>query len=394
MRARLISPPPHAARRLLRVFRHRTVIPHVGLFWVIFLVAGCGGPDAAATAEAAQRSAEPRTGLSTAVHVQVAPVTRSALTPQATVSGVVEAFRKTTVAAEVSGRVTVRHVEPGDEVAAGQPMITLDNERARIARNEAQARLRTTNVNLAQARSELRRGENLRQQQFISEDRLETLRFAVQRAVTELAAADSALAAAQRALNDTVIRAPFAGSAEDVRVQMGDFVATGTPVVTVVDFSRARVRAGVTAREAALLTGASTAELGLESAGLEPVSATVHSVSRVADPTTGTYNVEIWLDERTDGLREGMLASVRLPYQNAETALTVPSIAVFRRNGTMHTFRVVDGTAELQPVRTGRANGRSIEVISGLNEGEQVVVEGQFALRDGAPVVVDNQDAG
>ena len=330
--------------------------------------------------------------LSTAVHVKVAPAIFADVQQQAAVSGVAEAFRKSTVAAEVSGRVISRLVEPGDQVTKGQKLIQLDSERARIAKNEAEARVQSAEVNLAEARSELQRGENLYAREFISEGTLDTLRFAVQRAISELAAASASLAAASRALNDTTIRAPFDGIAELIHVQEGDYVNPGLPIATVADFSSIRIRAGVTAREATLLVGTETASLTLEALGAQTLTGRVHSVARIADPGAGTYAVEIWLDDDRQLVREGMLATVYLPYASQEQHLTVPASAVFRRNGTMHAFVVTDDRAKLRPVRTGRSDAVQVEVLEGLTEGETVVTEGQFALRDGAMVHIERPD--
>jgi membrane fusion protein (multidrug efflux system) len=329
--------------------------------------------------------------LSTAVRVKVAPAVFADIQQQAAVSGVAEAFRKSTVAAEVSGRVTSRLAEPGDRVTKGQKLILLDSERARIAKNEAAARLQSAEVNLAEARSELVRGENLHAREFISQGTLDTLRFAVQRAVSELAGANASLAAASRALNDTTIRAPFNGIAELIHVQEGDYLNPGLPVATVADFSRVRIRAGVTAREATLLAGTETASLTLEALGAQSLTGRVQSVARIADPGAGTYAVEIWLDDDRQLVREGMLATVYLPYASQEQRLTVPASAVFRRNGTMHAFVVTDDRAELRPVRTGRSDAAQVEVLEGLTEGETVVTEGQFALRDGAMVHIERR---
>ena len=362
----------------------------VGVLATTLAACGQSPPQLEVEAEAAV-SNDINTALATAVHVRVEQAARATITQQAAVSGVVEAFRKTTVAAEVAGRVVARGVEPGDAVAEGEVLITLDKERASIARQESEARMRAAQVNLAQATRELKRGENLRARQFISEDALEALRFAVQRAASELAAAEASLAAAQRALTDTVIRAPFAGSAERVHVQQGDFLNAGTAVVTLADFSQVRIRAGVTAKEAALLARSSTAELTLDALGTITLQGRIHNISRIADVATGTYDVEIWL-QNTDGrLREGMLAAVRLPYSGDSASLVVPSAAVFRRNGTFNVFTVENERAFLRPVETGRSSGTHIEITAGISPGAQVVIDGQFALRDGAAVTVDKR---
>jgi RND family efflux transporter MFP subunit len=154
------------------------------------------------------------------------------------------------------------------------------------------------------------------------------------------------------------------------------------------DFSTLRVRAGVTAKEAALVIPSATAEIGLEVLGRGTITGTVQSVARMADPATGTYPVEIWVDDRDGNLREGMVASVRLSYSASDQTLVVPSAAVVRRGGSQAVFVVTNGQAQLRAVETGRTDGGTMEIVHGLEVGERVVVDGQFALRDGAAVIV------
>ncbi len=328
------------------------------------------------------------------MHVRVKSVAPADIRRQATAAGVVEAFRTATVAAETNGRVTSRSVEPGDAVSAGQALITLDRERARIARDRARAGIRSREIDREQARNELQRGRDLHAREFISEDTLESLAFAEARARSALEAARAQLAAAERVLADTEVRAPFAGIAEQVHVHEGDYLNPGTPVATLADFSMARIKAGVTAREATLLQDARQADVTLDVLGAEPLPGRINSVSRISEPSTGTYTLEIWLEDLNEALRgrlrEGMLATVYLPYADAAASLAVPSVAVFRRGGAMHVFAVNSGRASLTPVRIGRTNGPTVEVLEGLAAGDRVVIDGQFALRDGAPVTVED----
>ncbi|MCY4212510.1 MAG: efflux RND transporter periplasmic adaptor subunit [Gammaproteobacteria bacterium] len=330
----------------------------------------------------------PAAALYTPVEVRVATVRSAQLRQQATVPGVIEAFRKAVVAAEVDARVAIRSVEPGDPVQAGQPLVLLDDERARIARDQAAAEVRRSEASAAQADSELVRGRDLFARQFISEDRLDALRFAVRRNRAQAVAAKAQLEAAQRALADTKVRAPFAGTAEQLHVQAGDYVKRGEAIATVADFSRARVRAGVTASEASRLSGARTAELTLDALGGRRLSGRVQSVARLSDPASGTYPVEIWVEDPEGALREGMVATVHVRYAAVDSPASVPAEAVFRRSGAMHVFVVESQRAQLRPVRTGRTGDGQVEIIDGLAAGETVVVDGQFALRDGAQVSV------
>jgi RND family efflux transporter MFP subunit len=360
------------------------------LIWSTWLP-GCGDPQAIAQG-AEQPPAKPAP-LRTAVRVRVAPVVEESIERSGTVSGVVSAFHRATIAAEASGRVVERRVEPGDLVEAGQALIELDATRLRLAVEQANATLRTREVDLAEARRELERGDRLLGDDAISRSRHDAQRFAVDRAKSAEDLARVALRTAQRNLADATVKAPFAGSVEEVQVDVGDHVSPGRPLATLVDFSRARIHAGVTSTEAAGLKRGTSAPIILEELGGAAVAAEIHSIGRIADRASGTYTVELWLDSPDGLLREGMVAQVRLPVEAGRSNPVVPRAALIRGETGMAVF-VVDQRggeprAVARPVRIGRSNADKVEVLEGVSVGEQVVIDGLFALRDGAPVLVE-----
>jgi len=357
------------------------------------LLAGCDR-QAASLAESGGTGGQATAGgaaESRAVRVRVAMVQQRRLEGPGAANGVVAAFRQATVAAEVSGRVLSRQVEPGADVAAGDLLMVLDGERAALAVRQAEAELAAAQVDARQARHDLRRGEGLHADRFISEGALDELRFRADRTAAQVSAAEARLAEARRALADTRIQAPFAGRVERVHPQQGDYLSPGTPVVELTDFSRARVLLGVTAAEAARLETGQSASVAFEALGGQALTGRIHSVGRLADGESGTYPVELWLTGPEAGaLRVGMLGSVQLPLGAGEPRPLMPSAAVFRHQGSTHVYRVT-GTAgahtvALRPVRVGRRQSDRVEVLDGLSAGDRVVVDGQFALRDGAAV--------
>jgi membrane fusion protein (multidrug efflux system) len=376
--------------------RHRTPsgIPALAAAAIAALLtplAGCDEPQAS-TWEAEQPPAED-SPLRSAVRVRVATVVEECVERSGTVSGVVNAFHRATIAAETTGRVVTRHVEPGDVVDAGQVLIELDATRLRLAVEQAGARLRRREIDLAEARRELERADRLVGDDAISKSRHDAQRFAVDRAASAEKLARVALRTAQRNLADAKVRAPFAGSVEEVRVDVGDLVSPGTPLATLVDLSRARIHAGVTSIEAAGLTPGTRAPVVLAELGGTAVEAEIHSVGRIADPASGTYTLELWLDSPDGLLREGMVAQVRLPVEPGRRNPVVPRAALIRSETGTAVF-VVDRAggeprAVARPVRIGRSNAEKIEVLKGVTVGEEVVIDGLFALRDGAPVLVE-----
>ena len=386
---------------LKRSSLHGLSIGAASVATALVCLAGCGeapaGSGTARAVELAEASAPDSAAFRTAVRVRVVPVREGWVEQSYTASGVTSAFRRATVAAETAGRVVERRAEPGDVVELGQALIVLDDTRLRLSEEQAGATLRSREIDLAEARHDLERADRLVGDDAISKSRYDSLRFGVDRAASAVELARVALRTAQRNLVDATVCAPFGGSVEKLRVDVGDHVGPGTPLATLVDLARVRIHAGVTAAEAATLAPGTRAPVVFTDLGGVATEAEIHSVSRVADPASGTYAVELWLESPDPRLREGMVAQVRLPMVAQERRSVVPRAALIRRQGGAAVFVIERSAGETwavaRLVRTGRSNGDSVEILEGVSPKDEVVVEGLFALRDGAPVTVERADA-
>jgi multidrug efflux pump subunit AcrA (membrane-fusion protein) len=133
--------------------------------------------------------------------------------------------------------------------------------------------------------------------------------------------------------------------------------------------------------------------VGFADLGGEHFSATLKSVGRVADPADGTYEIELWLENPAERIRDGMVARIELTDAILEEHLLTRRAALLRSDGRPEVFVVerIGGRAiaRTRTLRTGRSQGDWVEVLDGLEEGDQVVTEGQFALADGSAVNLD-----
>jgi RND family efflux transporter MFP subunit len=357
------------------------------------LLPACGDP---ASSDVSSGAREREVAAPAAQRVRVAEVRRGSLDGLAGVTGITRPFRSATAAAEVGARVVERHVEPGLDVEAGDPLVSLDDTHLAIAVEEARASLEARKVDLAEASRELSRGEELVAQGAISDGRHDNLRFSTQRARSARDLAAATLRRAERAKADAVVRAPFAGTVERVEVQVGDVLAPGAPVAEIADFSQVRMVAGVTAAEAAELRPGITASVSIPALGGYRTTAPIHSVGQMADPKTGTYPVELWLDNAARRIREGMVGQLELPTPEGRASVIAPRAAILRKGGlAVYVVETREGQprAVARAVRAGRVQGDLIELLEGVEPGERVVVEGQFALVDGAAVFVDEPTA-
>jgi membrane fusion protein (multidrug efflux system) len=350
----------------------------------------CGDPNASRNEHDGAAVLEtPRARL----RVRIKPIQRARLDSSDRVTGTVRAFHRATVTAETQGRVVARSVESGATVEQGGPLVLLESSRLELEVRRTKASLRAAQTVHAHAKREYDRGERLLAQKATSTQHLDDLRHAVERASDEIVLAKVARDTAKRNLEDTRISAPFAGTVDSLAVDVGDFVAPGTPVATLVDLSRVRIYGGVTAREANHLKVGTRAQVSFSDLGGATFEATLKSVGHVAGSADGTYEIELWMDSTDVSMRDGLIAQIQLPDSIDELSLLSPRAAILRRDGNPEVFVVTDengvAVARTRRLRTGRSHGAWIEVLDGLEEGDQVVWDGPFALEDGSIVVVD-----
>ncbi|HVI01026.1 MAG TPA: efflux RND transporter periplasmic adaptor subunit [Enhygromyxa sp.] len=358
------------------------------------LASGC---DRQAPAASPEVETEPPAPIEARVRVRVEPASTAPLGDAGELTGIVEPHAQVIIAAETNARVTARLIERGVRVEAEQRLFELDGSRAWIEYQRAQASVEARQTDTAQAERERSRSSTLHEREGISAAAHDRSIHASEAAASAEELARLSKRAAARGLRDSKIEAPFAGTIAEYHVELGDFVRVGTPVATLVDLSRVRVRVGLTAAELALVQIGDRFEVEFADLGGRSLSAELKSVSPLADPRTGTYAAELWLDNPEQSLRQGMIGRVELGGEQARDgdALTIPRAAVIRRERGYAVW-VID-EADGQPrvrARTltlGRSGAERVAVLDGLAPGDRVVTEGMFALREGAAVEIENQ---
>jgi RND family efflux transporter MFP subunit len=363
---------------------------HTPLLFAIFLTA-C---DATPTVEAAPPIEAPEP-IEARVRVRVEAARMQPLAEIGELTGVVEPFASVVVKAETAARIEARHIERGEQVEAGALLYTLDGSRMRIEYQRAKASIGARHDDAEQAQRELDRAAQLLAREGISAAAHDRTASAAKSAATAEELAALSARAASRGLRDARINAPFAGLVAEFHAELGDFVGPGSPVATLVDLSRVRLRVGLTAGELELAEIGARVPVSFSELGGLTIEAELRSVSPLVDPRTGTYAAELWLDNPDQQLRQGMLGRVELgrALANSDTQLTIPRAAVIRREGKFAVWVIAEhddpARVEARALLLGRAAGQRVIVREGLRAGEQVVVEGVFALREGAAVVIE-----
>jgi RND family efflux transporter MFP subunit len=344
----------------------------------LMVVVGCG--------RTATKPASTTDTLPT-VPVRVQTVQSQKMPSTEEVVGTIRAKVHATLEARVSGRIGKLPVLLGQAVKAGQLVAGLDAP-------EIKARLDQAQAALAQAERDWNRSSNLFGQQATTRSEYEATDSRYQ-------IAKGALAEAQAMLAYVEILAPFDGVVTRKWAEVGDLAVPGKPLVDIESPSALQMEADVPEAIASQIQRGAKMAIRAEAipGGL---SGTVSEIAPAADPLSRTLRVKLDLptpaSSLTDGasilhsafstphcLMSGQFARLIIPVGES-ASLRVPAAAVVQRGQMEIVFAVQNQRAQLRLVKTGRHIGNELEILSGLEAGEAVVIDDATQLADGQPV--------
>lgn len=303
------------------------------------------------------------------IAVEVEPLRRDNIVIMKTYSGTLEGARQSKIYATIPERVVSIPKSEGSYISSGDPVIILDKGGASSRYNQAQA------VYL-NAKDNFDKMKNLYEQKAISE-----MEFKSSKTAYDVAQAD--YNAAKAAVELSV---PIKGIITDINVNIGDLAPLGIPLATVANTEKMRLTVYVVLDVMEKLKAGQKAKVSASS--LQPISAEIIEVSRSADPETRLFRIELEMDNRQGLLRPGMYAKAEVVVERLFDVLTVNRSAVFTEEGIPKVYYVRNDTAYIKTLEIGATDGDLIQVLSGLDEGQNVVTVGKSSLRDGAPVML------
>jgi RND family efflux transporter MFP subunit len=323
----------------------------------ILLLAGCqkGQPVASVTVPAASvrvRSIEPKP------HVAFENVV-----------GTVRPKLQSVIEAKVSGQIEKMLVVPGQQVKAGDLLVQL---RVR----EIQAKLDETLATQRQTETDLKRYSILLEQRVVSQQDFDAVQ-------TRARIAKAAAIEAETNLAYATITAPFEGIITRKLADVGDLASPGKPLVELEEAKSLRLEADVPEAIVGSVEMGAKFEVRIESQPNE-IEAVVSEIAPAGDPKSRTFVVKLDLPASA-GLRAGQFGRVAIPVGETQV-LRTPESAVIQRGQMELVFVVADQHAHLRLVKTGKHFGDEVELVSGVDPGEQVVIEGNKNLVDGQPV--------
>ncbi len=305
----------------------------------------------------------------------------------ASFDGVVEALRQTAVSAQVAGAIVALNVKAGDPVKAGQVLLRIDARAASEGAAASAAQVEAARASMNVASKDYERQKQLFQKQYISQSALDRAQAQLEATQAQVRALQAQSGVASTQSGFFVVTAPYAGIVSEVPVALGDMAMPGRPLFTLYDPAALRVTASLP--QSALAGLGANPQVKYEIPGMAAASGlnkpTSVQLLPTVDAATHTAQLRLGLPADMKGLAPGMFARVWLPGAAATGAapkLFVPSSAVLHR-AEMTGVYVLDsqGHALLRQVRLGQPQGSDVEILSGVQAGEQVAVDPQAAAK-------------
>ncbi len=305
------------------------------------------------------------------------------------VSGSVTPLLQATVRSKVPAEVARLHVQEGDRVAAGSPLVTLDAADLKARLDAQLASVAEARARLDLAKKNQANNKALLEKAFISQNAYDSIANTVQVAQANLQSAEAQAAIAQRALNDASIRAPFNGIVAKRFVNVGDKVATDAPVIHIVDLGRMELEAQVPIAEIPYVKVGGEIAFAVDGFPGRKFTGLVERVNPAAEAGSRSIAVFVTIPNADGSLRGGMFANGTLAAAGVE-ADVIPITAIQEEGGQKYVLVVKAGKVERRTITVGAPNVERgmIPVREGLEPGVQVITVKAEGLKPGAKAVV------
>jgi RND family efflux transporter MFP subunit len=330
-----------------------------------------------------------------ATNVKAFRVIRQIVSEKISFTGTLEAAKKITITPETGGKIARIYVREGDRVKAGTLLAELETEAIRLQLRQAEAGLAVAQASFNDAAKNKERMDRLMKENAVSEQQTEKIQLAYDSAKAQFDQAGASVNLARYALGVSLMKAPFSGVIGAKNAEVGDVInpmmssyGGASGVLTLMDLSKIKMVVDVPENDILRIRRGQTAALKAATDSSRTFTGEITVASITADPATKKFRVEAVFDNPDESLRPGTFGEVTFAVETRESALAVPQKAVLDKT---HIFVVRDGKAVKSDVTLGLQNTTLVEVLSGIAEGDLVIVEGNYGLEDGAPVTITEE---
>jgi RND family efflux transporter MFP subunit len=310
-----------------------------------------------------------------AADLETVPAKYDVLPELFVVDGLVEAVNEATLSAQTSGQVLEINFDVEDFVEKGKVLVKLNDEQQRSAVNEANAQLRQAQAHLSGVQSEYNRIKKSYDRQAVSAAEMDRVSASLRTAQAQVNAAEAGVRRAQEQLSYTVMKAPYSGLVVERHIEPGEIANPGQLIMTGISLEELRVVTSIPQNQVNAIKTHKEAYVLLDKLDdSNRLNAEKITISPKADGMGHTFQVRLVLPANITDLYPGMFVKVVFDVGESKR-LMVPVSAVANR-GTVRAVYVLNeaGQVSMRQVRLGKKIAEQVEILAGLEVGEQVAL--------------------
>ncbi|MFQ5675652.1 MAG: efflux RND transporter periplasmic adaptor subunit [bacterium] len=313
------------------------------------------------------------------IPVEIETVQRGNLTISRHFTGTIEGEQQADAIAKTTQKIISIPVKVGDDVKQGQIVAELDFDIA----SALSLRYQQSKASFEDAKRDYQRMKSLFEAGAVSEQALDKAKMALEIATRNFEAARKLVR----------IEAPISGTVTHIYYKAGETVSTGRPVVRIAKLNQVLIEIDINETEIAGIKNGQEALVSVPAYPDKTFRGKLQELSLSADPFTRSFKAWVRLQNPQQRLRPGMFAKVAVRVTSKKDVLTISKDAIIEKNGKKMVYVVTrDQVAELREIQSGQTSANRVEVLSGLNENDRVVVLGHNKLQPGGKVNIVKSD--
>ena len=307
-------------------------------------------------------------------------------------SGEVRARVESRLGFRVAGKIVSRKVDVGALVKKGQVLMQLDPQDLKLSQAQSLAALRSAETSRDLAKAELKRYQELRAKNFVSQAVLDEKESTFKSAQSNVEASQAAYRGQSNQAGYAALVSDVDGVVTAVSAEAGQVVQPGTEVVRVAKSGEKEIVIGLPEDKVDILRKISDVHVRLWADPSKSVAGKIREISPVADPATRTYTAKVTIPDSLAEAKLGMTAVVRFASKTDTPQIKVPLTALFNEKSVTSVWVVEGGVAKLVPVTVIGAAGNDLVIGSGVKPGQTVVTAGVHLLKPGQKVKILGND--
>lgn len=321
------------------------------------------------------------------IEVKVAEVQRGELARHLHYKGTVAPWKRANIQPDVSGRISKIYKKQGDQVQKGTLLAELDTTTLKLQLQQAQAAFAVAEASEKDARLNFDRISKLYERKAVSKMQFEKAQLSLEAAETQKKSTEANLNVIRHTLENSYMKAPFGGIITAKNLEEGDMInpmmGMTASVLTLMDLSKVKVILDVPAEDIEAIKRNQHCHVLVYSLPGQSFDGEVYSKNLAADPVSKTFQVEVEVENPNIKIKAGVFAEVNIEISKKEDVLMIPNAALIDDTSVM-VYQA--GKAKKVGVKVGERNSTRCEILSGLQAGDRVIVEGNYDLKDGSMV--------